>query len=242
MGKMLLKGGARRSGVWVPSAGPPLYLTLATPPIHTISPIHSHTFYFSCVLLGLFSDMKNDAVKEQITRVLLERLIVNRPHPWVRGCEGGSGEGKEEDREGKREGEEGAPLLPSPVHQCIDPQTLNPQTRPAPKPLTLPYPPAPPSPRVCSSPSSSSSRTLASASGPMTSRAAHPTSSGCSRTLRAAAPGGAAAAAAARALLEAALEGRCCSSNREVAVRELLAVREGMAAAAAAFSPGVVAF
>ena len=89
LGQDVVEGGGGRSGVWVPAAGPPLYLTLATHPIHTISPIHSHTFYFSCVLLGLFSDMKNDAVKEQITRVLLERLIVNRPHPWVRGGEWG---------------------------------------------------------------------------------------------------------------------------------------------------------
>ena len=26
--------------------------------------------------------MKQEIVQEQITRVLLERLIVNRPHPW----------------------------------------------------------------------------------------------------------------------------------------------------------------
>jgi CCR4-NOT transcription complex subunit 1 len=42
----------------------------------------SHTHYFSCVMLYLFSESKNVAVKEQVTRVLLERLIVNRPHPW----------------------------------------------------------------------------------------------------------------------------------------------------------------
>ena len=42
----------------------------------------SHTHYFSCVMLYLFSDSKSVAVKEQVTRVLLERLIVNRPHPW----------------------------------------------------------------------------------------------------------------------------------------------------------------
>ena len=47
---------------------------------------NSHTHYFSCVLLTLFAEAKSDAVKEQITRVLLERLIVNRPHPWVSGC------------------------------------------------------------------------------------------------------------------------------------------------------------
>lgn len=47
---------------------------------------NSHTHYFSCVLLTLFAEAKSDAVKEQITRVLLERLIVNRPHPWVSDC------------------------------------------------------------------------------------------------------------------------------------------------------------
>ncbi len=26
--------------------------------------------------------LQNDIVQEQLTRVLLERLIVNRPHPW----------------------------------------------------------------------------------------------------------------------------------------------------------------
>jgi CCR4-NOT transcription complex subunit 1 len=42
----------------------------------------SHTHYFSCVMLFLFSESKNVAVKEQVTRVLLERLILHRPHPW----------------------------------------------------------------------------------------------------------------------------------------------------------------
>ena len=42
----------------------------------------SHTHYFSCVVLYLFSESNSVAVKEQVTRVLLERLIVNRPHPW----------------------------------------------------------------------------------------------------------------------------------------------------------------
>jgi CCR4-NOT transcription complex subunit 1 len=43
---------------------------------------NSHTHYFSCVLLFLFAESSVEIVKEQITRVLLERLIVNRPHPW----------------------------------------------------------------------------------------------------------------------------------------------------------------
>ena len=33
-------------------------------------------------MLYLFSESKNVAVKEQVTRVLLERLILRRPHPW----------------------------------------------------------------------------------------------------------------------------------------------------------------
>lgn len=42
----------------------------------------SHTHYFSCVMLFLFSEAKNEGIREQITRVLLERLIVHKPHPW----------------------------------------------------------------------------------------------------------------------------------------------------------------
>lgn len=47
---------------------------------------NSHTRYFSCVILYLFLEVKlednPELIQEQITRVLLERLIVNRPHPW----------------------------------------------------------------------------------------------------------------------------------------------------------------
>lgn len=43
---------------------------------------NSHTHYFSCTLLHLFAEANTEAIQEQITRVLLERLIVNRPHPW----------------------------------------------------------------------------------------------------------------------------------------------------------------
>ncbi len=43
---------------------------------------NSHTCYFINTLLNLFADAKNETIKEQITRVLLERIIVNRPHPW----------------------------------------------------------------------------------------------------------------------------------------------------------------
>lgn len=43
---------------------------------------NSHTHYFSCALLYLFAEANTEAIQEQITRMLLERLIVNRPHPW----------------------------------------------------------------------------------------------------------------------------------------------------------------
>jgi CCR4-NOT transcription complex subunit 1 len=43
---------------------------------------NNHTHYFSCVLLCLFSEATDERVQEQITRVLVERLIVHRPHPW----------------------------------------------------------------------------------------------------------------------------------------------------------------
>ena len=48
---------------------------------------NSHTHYFSYTLLHLFGATHDNAAKavdvqEQITRVLLERLYVHRPHPW----------------------------------------------------------------------------------------------------------------------------------------------------------------
>ncbi|XP_048132836.1 CCR4-NOT transcription complex subunit 1 isoform X7 [Rhodamnia argentea] len=44
---------------------------------------NTHTHYFSFVLLYLFAEAnQQEIVQEQITRVLFERLIVNRPHPW----------------------------------------------------------------------------------------------------------------------------------------------------------------
>ena len=42
---------------------------------------NSHTNFFSNVVLALFAEAENEYVQEQITRVLLERLIVHRPHP-----------------------------------------------------------------------------------------------------------------------------------------------------------------
>jgi CCR4-NOT transcription complex subunit 1 len=43
---------------------------------------NNHTHYFSCVMLTLFAEAADEAMQEEITRVLVERLIVHRPHPW----------------------------------------------------------------------------------------------------------------------------------------------------------------
>ena len=42
----------------------------------------SKTLIIIPILLYLFLQQKDTATCEQITRVLLERLIVHRPHPW----------------------------------------------------------------------------------------------------------------------------------------------------------------
>ena len=41
----------------------------------------SHTHYYSFVMLSFFSEAKDEGVKEQVTIVPLEWLIVHRPHP-----------------------------------------------------------------------------------------------------------------------------------------------------------------
>lgn len=43
---------------------------------------NNHTHYFSCVLLFLFAEATQEIIQEQVTRVLVERLIGHRPHPW----------------------------------------------------------------------------------------------------------------------------------------------------------------
>lgn len=43
---------------------------------------NSHTHYFSSALLYLFVVAPSEQIQEQITRVLVERLIIMRPHPW----------------------------------------------------------------------------------------------------------------------------------------------------------------
>ncbi|CAO3623651.1 unnamed protein product [Cunninghamella blakesleeana] len=56
------------------------YLVLSAMCDHLRYP-NSHTQFFSQALLYLFQETP-EYIKEQITRILLERLIVNRPHPW----------------------------------------------------------------------------------------------------------------------------------------------------------------
>lgn len=43
---------------------------------------NAHTQYFSFAIMNLFENASDEKTREQITRVLLERLIANRPHPW----------------------------------------------------------------------------------------------------------------------------------------------------------------
>ena len=47
---------------------------------------NSHTYYFSYAMLHLFGTDHNDQldadISQQIARVILERLVVHRPHPW----------------------------------------------------------------------------------------------------------------------------------------------------------------
>ena len=54
--------------------------------VHQLRYPNSHTHYFSYALLHLFgtdlADTQESDVRQQITRVLLERLHVIKPHPW----------------------------------------------------------------------------------------------------------------------------------------------------------------
>jgi len=43
---------------------------------------NAHTHWFSSLLLHLFQEVNDDRFREVMTKVLLERFIVHRPHPW----------------------------------------------------------------------------------------------------------------------------------------------------------------
>ncbi|SBS89686.1 NOT family protein, putative [Plasmodium malariae] len=57
------------------------YLLLSNIVNHIRYP-NSHTHYFSCLILFLFSQSNDVLIQEQIIRVLLERILAHRPHPW----------------------------------------------------------------------------------------------------------------------------------------------------------------
>ncbi|KAH9946365.1 Not1-domain-containing protein [Epithele typhae] len=43
---------------------------------------NAHTHWFSSLILYLFHEIQADQFREIVTRVLLERFLVHRPHPW----------------------------------------------------------------------------------------------------------------------------------------------------------------
>ncbi|KZT56511.1 Not1-domain-containing protein [Calocera cornea HHB12733] len=43
---------------------------------------NAHTHWFSSVILHLFAEVDNDTLQEIATKVLLEKFLVHRPHPW----------------------------------------------------------------------------------------------------------------------------------------------------------------
>ena len=134
---------------------------------------NAHTHYFSCAILTLFTEAGSELVQEQITRVLLERLIVNR---WGRAADGGAA-GAGAAPAGTRPGR-------SPPVARLGPHTASPRPAspcPASTPPCLNPPAAGLTPGACSSPSSSSSRTRATASGATPSRGWLPRLSACLR-------------------------------------------------------------
>ncbi|KAI0320504.1 Not1-domain-containing protein [Amylostereum chailletii] len=57
------------------------YLLLNSMVLHLRYP-NAHTHWFSSLFLHLFTEVKDTLFSEVMTRVLLERFIVHRPHPW----------------------------------------------------------------------------------------------------------------------------------------------------------------
>lgn len=43
---------------------------------------NAHTHWFSSLMLHLFLEVKADRFREIMAKVLLERFLVHRPHPW----------------------------------------------------------------------------------------------------------------------------------------------------------------
>ncbi|KAI9509952.1 Not1-domain-containing protein [Russula earlei] len=57
------------------------YLLLNSMVLHLRYP-NAHTHWFSSLFLHLFLDLNDDSFREIVTRVLVERFVVHRPHPW----------------------------------------------------------------------------------------------------------------------------------------------------------------
>jgi CCR4-NOT transcription complex subunit 1 len=57
------------------------YLLLNSMVLHLRYP-NAHTHWFSSLFLYLYLDTSDDSLREIITRVLMERFVVHRPHPW----------------------------------------------------------------------------------------------------------------------------------------------------------------
>ncbi|KAH9981460.1 Not1-domain-containing protein [Lactifluus volemus] len=57
------------------------YLLLNSIVLHLRYP-NAHTHWFSSLFLCLFLDTNDDSLREIATRVLMERFVVHRPHPW----------------------------------------------------------------------------------------------------------------------------------------------------------------
>jgi CCR4-Not complex component, Not1 len=57
------------------------YLLLNSMVLHLRYP-NAHTHWFSSLFLYLYLDASDDSLREIITRVLIERFVVHRPHPW----------------------------------------------------------------------------------------------------------------------------------------------------------------
>ena len=43
---------------------------------------NSHTHFFSVIVLNLFENVSSLFLQEMITRILAERAMIHRPHPW----------------------------------------------------------------------------------------------------------------------------------------------------------------
>ncbi|EST08344.1 CCR4-Not complex, Not1 subunit, domain of unknown function DUF3819 [Kalmanozyma brasiliensis GHG001] len=81
------RGGDENSGAavfrwFVAQADPEARYLILTAAANQLRFPSSHTAYFSAALIQLFAESEDDSVRQQIVRVLLERLVIHRPHPW----------------------------------------------------------------------------------------------------------------------------------------------------------------